>query len=220
MPEVRIEVATFYGDLNSVEARYPGLDYCYPPHRLRLGRFKHHRRLFRAFEALCLTEQEIQELCCWEGSKWARQKYEEDQGVKVIDTTGDDIAPWIDPRAMTVEERARMPPSRKLHKSQPLPNGTGSWLSTLTAPSYCEQQSTSYEQSINVPLSSSLTQPTALIESTALRELQDQLLQAWANGQDVPAHVEALVKDHVERGDLPEDFFTYARHAARRQRLL
>ena len=37
--EVRIETATFYGSLDTVEARYPGLNYSHPPHRKRLGRF-------------------------------------------------------------------------------------------------------------------------------------------------------------------------------------
>ena len=82
VPEVRIEVATFYGDLNSAEARYPGLNYCHPPHRMRLGRFKYHKRLFEAFDTLGLTYNEIQEFCCWEGTKWARERYERDEGVK------------------------------------------------------------------------------------------------------------------------------------------
>ncbi|KAG9626601.1 hypothetical protein KCU78_g24452, partial [Aureobasidium melanogenum] len=28
IPEIRIETATFYGSLDSIEARYPGLNYC------------------------------------------------------------------------------------------------------------------------------------------------------------------------------------------------
>ncbi|KAI6850983.1 hypothetical protein KC364_g13965 [Hortaea werneckii] len=104
VPEVRIEVSTFYGDLNSVEARYPGLNYCYPPHRMRLGRFKHHRRLFDAFDSLALTYNEIQDFCCWEGTKWARERYEKDEGISVLDTTGDDIAPYIDRRHCRVSD--------------------------------------------------------------------------------------------------------------------
>jgi len=98
VPEVRIEVATFYGDLNTTEARYPGLDYCYPPHRMRLSRFKHHARLFAAFDALRLTNQELQDFCCWEGTKWARERYERDEGVTVPDTTGDNIPQFVDRR--------------------------------------------------------------------------------------------------------------------------
>ncbi|KAI6864594.1 hypothetical protein KC338_g5360 [Hortaea werneckii] len=107
VPEVRIEVSTFYGDLNSVEARYPGLNYCYPPHRMRLGRFKHHRRLFDAFDNLGLTYNEIQDFCCWEGTKWARERYEKDEGIYVLDTTGDDIAPFIDRRDRRVQDEQR-----------------------------------------------------------------------------------------------------------------
>ncbi|KAI7208888.1 hypothetical protein KC333_g8964 [Hortaea werneckii] len=111
VPEVRIEVSTFYGDLNSVEARYPGLNYCYPPHRMRLGRFKHHRRLFDAFDNLGLTYNEIQDFCCWEGTKWARERYEKDEGIYVLDTTGDDIGPFIDRRdvvSLPDEQRRKM----------------------------------------------------------------------------------------------------------------
>lgn len=106
VPEVRIEVATFYGDLSTVESRYPGLNYCHPPHRMRLGRFPHHRKLFQAFSAIGLTEHEIQDFCCWEGTKWARERYEKDEGIKVTDTTGDEIGPWVDRRT---KENARRP---------------------------------------------------------------------------------------------------------------
>nr|POF17028.1 hypothetical protein CFP56_57844 [Quercus suber] len=107
VPEVRIEVSQFYGDLNSAEARYPGLNYAYRPHRLRLGRFKHHRRLFEAFDDLGLTYGEIQEFCCWEGTKWARERYEKDEGITVHDTTANEIGPYVDRREMKVEDERR-----------------------------------------------------------------------------------------------------------------
>ncbi|KAH0556844.1 hypothetical protein GP486_005370 [Trichoglossum hirsutum] len=97
VPEVRIETAIFYGNLDTIEARYPGLDYSHPPHRMRLGRFQWHRRLFRAFDELGLTKDEIASLCRWEGTKWARERYEKDEGVIVRDTTGDDIPMWEEP---------------------------------------------------------------------------------------------------------------------------
>lgn len=96
VPEVRIEVATFYGDLSTTESRYPGLSYTYPPHRMRLGRFKHHRRLFEAFDALGLTEQEVQDFCCWEGTLWARRRFERDEGCVVRDTTGEGIGGFVE----------------------------------------------------------------------------------------------------------------------------
>ncbi|KAF1944641.1 hypothetical protein EJ02DRAFT_84568 [Clathrospora elynae] len=96
--EVRIETANFYGSLDTIEARYPGLNYAFSPHRKRLGRFPHHRRLFEAFDRLGLTEAEIQGFCRWEGTLWARERYERDEGVRVIDTTGVEIGEWVDRR--------------------------------------------------------------------------------------------------------------------------
>ncbi|KAA8648506.1 hypothetical protein EYZ11_010717 [Aspergillus tanneri] len=93
VPEVRIETSTFYGSLDKVEAQYPGLDYSYGPHRMRLSRFPWHRRLFRVFDELGLTEAEISSLCRWEGTKSARERYEKEEGVKVQDTTADGVRP-------------------------------------------------------------------------------------------------------------------------------
>src|ERR1700761_9595376 len=93
--EVRIETHRFYGGLETIEAKYPGLNYAYPPHRNRLSRFPHHARLFEAFDNLGLTPYEIGELCKWEGTLWARQRYERDEGVNVMDTTGSEIKPWV-----------------------------------------------------------------------------------------------------------------------------
>lgn len=89
VPEVRIETSTFYGSLDCIEAQYPGLDYSHAPHRMRLSRFYWHRRLFRAFDELRLTPQEISSLCRWEGTKSARERYEKEEGVKVRDTTAE-----------------------------------------------------------------------------------------------------------------------------------
>ncbi|KAJ5893397.1 hypothetical protein N7495_005088 [Penicillium taxi] len=91
VPEVRIETHCFYGPLDCIEAQYPGLDYSFAPHRMRLGRFQYHRRLFRAFNELGLTADEISELCCWEGTKSARMRYERESGITVQDTTCDNV---------------------------------------------------------------------------------------------------------------------------------
>ncbi|KAL4891691.1 hypothetical protein BDV59DRAFT_181504 [Aspergillus ambiguus] len=118
VPEVRIETSTFYGSLDSVEAQYPGLDYSYPPHRMRLSRFHWHRRLFRVFDELGLTESEIASLCRWEGTKSARERYEKEEGIKVRDTTADAIRPATPPPLPSIElhfaggsERVEEPPS-------------------------------------------------------------------------------------------------------------
>ncbi|KAL8945468.1 MAG: hypothetical protein Q9211_000006 [Gyalolechia sp. 1 TL-2023] len=91
VPEVRAETARFYGHIDCVEAQYPGLDYAVGAHRLRLIRFPHHRRLFQVFDQLRLTNHEIQTLCKWEGTRWARERYEKDVGIMVLETTWDDV---------------------------------------------------------------------------------------------------------------------------------
>jgi hypothetical protein len=93
VPEVRIETANFYGALDCIEAQYPGLDYSHVPHRRRLSRFPWHKKLFRAFDELGLTRDEILSLCQWEGTKSAKDKYETDVGRVIRDTTMDGIAP-------------------------------------------------------------------------------------------------------------------------------
>ncbi|TKX19278.1 hypothetical protein C1H76_8463 [Elsinoe australis] len=98
IPEIRIETARFYGSLDSVEARYPGLNYTHIPHIRRLAHFPHHARLFRAIKALGITDCEILDMARWEGTLWARERFEKDEGIKVEDTTGDDIVDWVDPR--------------------------------------------------------------------------------------------------------------------------
>jgi hypothetical protein len=92
--EVRLETHRFYGSLDTIEAKYPGLNYTYAPHIKRLSYWPHHLRLFQAFREIGSTNQEILALCRWEGTLWARQRYEQDEGIKVPDTTGSDIKPW------------------------------------------------------------------------------------------------------------------------------
>lgn len=92
VPEVRIETQNFYGPLDCIEAQYPGLNYTFAPHRRRLSRFPHHKKLFRVFDELGLTDNEILSLCVWEGTKSAKDKYERDAGRPIRDTTIDGIA--------------------------------------------------------------------------------------------------------------------------------
>ncbi|KAF2216087.1 hypothetical protein CERZMDRAFT_5781, partial [Cercospora zeae-maydis SCOH1-5] len=176
VPEVRIEVATFYGDLNSAEARYPGLNYCHPPHRMRLGRFKHHKRLFDAFDNLGLTYGEIQDFCCWEGTKWARERYEKDEGVKVIDTTGDEIGPWVDRREMAPADDRRNSITRKTDISiRELPSEAAAR----------EQHVAELERRRDHALEQSLNQ---------------RIIAAWEQGQSLPPELEQYLKEQTERG--------------------
>jgi len=96
VPEVRLETAAFYGNLDTKEAQYPGLDYSYPPHRMRLSRFTWHRRLFRAFDNLGLTKAEIASLTKWEGTRWAKERFEKEQGIIIEDTTCKEIEDWVE----------------------------------------------------------------------------------------------------------------------------
>lgn len=97
IPEVRQETHAFYGHLDTQEAKYPGLDYSHQTHRIRLSRWPWHRRLFRAFDALHLTKAEICSLTKWEGTKWAKEKFEKEQGVTIKDTTADEVSDWVPP---------------------------------------------------------------------------------------------------------------------------
>ncbi len=47
------------------------------------------------FDELRLSEREIHGLCRWEGTRWARERYEKEEGVKIRDTTWDDIEPAV-----------------------------------------------------------------------------------------------------------------------------
>ncbi|EME82983.1 uncharacterized protein MYCFIDRAFT_121659, partial [Pseudocercospora fijiensis CIRAD86] len=179
VPEVRIEVATFYGDLNSAEARYPGLNYCYPPHRMRLGRFKHHKRLFDAFDNLGLTYNEIQDFCCWEGTKWARERYEKDEGVKVIDTTGDEIGPFVDRRERVAEDLRRHSITRKTDISVIVEEAH---TSHSRQPPIEEDDEEMDDQSIH-------------------QRINQHIIRAWEQGQTLPAEIEQYLKDQAERGN-------------------
>ncbi|KAG8163690.1 hypothetical protein KVR01_006987 [Diaporthe batatas] len=94
--EVRQEVHSFYGHLDTAEAKYPGLDYTNPTHRTRLSRWQWHRRMFRAFDALRLTPSEIAGLTKWEGTRWAKIRYEREQGTTIRDTAADGMPHWLD----------------------------------------------------------------------------------------------------------------------------
>ncbi|CAM1504725.1 Fc.00g023160.m01.CDS01 [Cosmosporella sp. VM-42] len=112
IPEVRQETHAFYGHLDTQEAKYPGLDYTHPTHRIRLSRWRWHRKLFRAFDSLRLTDHEISSLTHWEGTKWAKEKYEKEQGIKIRDTTADgfpdaaDIPDWYPTKASSSHRTA------------------------------------------------------------------------------------------------------------------
>lgn len=107
VPEVRLETQAFYGHLSSQEAKYPGLNYSYKPHRVRLSRYPWHRRLFRAFDSLQLTGSEIANLTKWEGTLWAKERFEKEQGIVIRDTTSDGIDDWVPPEMRVIPMAAQ-----------------------------------------------------------------------------------------------------------------
>ncbi|KAK5113940.1 hypothetical protein LTR62_003063 [Meristemomyces frigidus] len=232
VPEVRIEVATFYGDLNSVEARYPGLNYCYAPHRMRLGRFKHHKRLFDAFDNLGLTYHEIQEFCCWEGTKWARERcvkyprhrhqsmltgsdrYEKDESIIVTDTTGDEIKPWTAPTALTAEEERRR---QSIYRRTDISVVVQESDSTLTnhpnhieedeemsdADSEAEDDSAETETVHETPQeTAAAAQHLAEIQQRRDHAVTQRIIAAYEQGRSLPPEIETYLKEHAERGTL------------------
>ncbi|KAI0473807.1 hypothetical protein GGR56DRAFT_551120 [Xylariaceae sp. FL0804] len=104
--EVRQEVHSFYGHLDTQEAKYPGLDYTHRIHRIRLSRWPWHRKLFRAFDGLRLTHAEIGGLTKWEGTKWAKERFERDSGFTIRDTASDDVGEWVEPEDRAQASRA------------------------------------------------------------------------------------------------------------------
>jgi hypothetical protein len=222
--EVRIETQRFYGGLETVEARYPGLNYSHAPHRKRLGRFPHHARLFKAFDELGLTEYEISMLCRWEGTLWARQRYERDEGMKVVDTTGLEIGPYVDRRRVQKRSRRSSPRGIKVktHIEVEIEEVAGSSASDArTQTSTPIPQSQSHAQSMLFPrdahmpdaISSRQPTPSATSEADELlppRAAYERALAAVA-ARGIPTHMaditldpawEQYLKEQAERGEL------------------
>lgn len=109
LQEVRLETVRFYGARVCEEAQYPALDYNNPSHRMRLSHFTNHRRLFRTFDELRLTDGEIQKLCRWEGTRWAREEYEAHNGKRVKETTWDGVADHRNRRTRVIRAPGALP---------------------------------------------------------------------------------------------------------------
>ncbi|KAK6820981.1 hypothetical protein PG987_015381 [Apiospora arundinis] len=152
--EVRQEVHSFYGHLDTQEAKYPGLDYCNPIHRIRLSRWAWHRRLFRAFDGLRLTHSEISNLTKWEGTKWAKERFERDSGITIRDTADEGMSAWVPP-----EERPAV---------------------AAATPSEDEEDSDGDLESIGIALNQRLLERTARQEAGAnITEPLDEEWEQW-----------------------------------------
>ncbi|RJE23827.1 hypothetical protein PHISCL_03858 [Aspergillus sclerotialis] len=191
VPEVRLETATFYGSLDCLEAQYPGLDYTYPPHRMRLSRYPWHCRLFKVFDALKLTDNEISSLCRWEGTKSARERYEKEEGVTVHDTTAAGVAvdsfipPSIHVHIYTDEDDA-LPAMENESKTDSLEDETISLASSLeneSSPEPSEEESAHDNESIGVALSDHSETP--------------RRVRRWVRPRSIEYYWELFLKDSL-----------------------
>lgn len=186
VPEVRHEVQVFYGSLDCLEAQYPGLDYTFAPHRRRLSRYTWHRRLFRTFDDLGLTDHEILSLCQWEGTRSAKERYEAETKRKIIDTTADDIA------KLPVSEGPR---ARAYNWSEPEDNTDTETATEIEAMDF----ETPMEQSDDDEVSSSV--------GVQLNQQLQAAVEARSRGEEatVDAQWEQWMKEALERNDLDRD---------------
>ena len=197
VPEVRLETLCFYGPINCLEAQYPGLNYSNPGHRLRLSRFSFHRRLFRAFDMLRLTETEIHHLCRWEGTKWARERYEKDEGVLIRDTTWDELA--------AVERTVPNSPILSLHDADETDDDM-----LMRGGAFGEAEDMDEDGNEEEDQEEAGDQSEdGIVPPSVGMELNQRLLaasEASARGEDVELNPawEQWLKEAAERGTLPE----------------
>lgn len=181
--EVRQEVHAFYGHLETQEAKYPGLDYCHPTHRIRLSRWQWHRRMFRAFDGLRLTPNEIAGLTKWEGTKWAKERYEREQGITIRDTTADEFSDWVAPTDGHIRERQEEEEPAELMDE------------TMAAELMDETMAEDSDEelaSVGVDLNARLRERVALRNVSG--DLSTTLDEEW----------EQWLKNAIETGELPE----------------
>lgn len=162
---------------------------------MRLGRFKHHKRLFDAFDTLGLTYGEIQDFCCWEGTKWARERYEKDEGVKVVDTTGDEIGPFVDRRDLREDHLRRHSITRKTDIS----------IVVEHQPRIDEDPEHIMEEDEEMTDGESEEEAREITEteheSQDEQEITQSIIAAWEQGQSLSPEFEQYLKEQSERGD-------------------
>ena len=187
VPEVRSETVRFYGPSSEEEARWPGLDYSSRAHRLRLSAFPHHRALFQAFDCLGLTVSEIYDICKWEGTKYAKDRYNATHSDKVRDTTWDGIRD--DNRQRRLPAARRHVPGESCHSSQSPAHKSRYLVAERSAAHLeCDEDDRVVERSVGVSLNERLRAATA----------------ARLQGHDVPLDpaYEAWLKEATERGTI------------------
>jgi hypothetical protein len=188
VPEVRLETQAFYGHLSSQEAKYPGLDYSYQPHRNRLSRYPWHRRLFRAFDNLRLTESEIASLTKWEGTRWAKERFEREQGIIIRDTTADEIEDWVEPELRTPS--APQAQRAGVDDMEDIQQEDGREMEENEIDEDMDEDSDMELQSVGIELNERLRAAVAQREAGNTATVMDEEWEQW-------------LKDAVEAGGIP-----------------
>lgn len=165
-------------------------------------------------DELELTDGEILDLVRWEGSLWARERYEREQKVKVTDTTGDEIGEWVDPRRIkvhvktettVVEERVVAPsPDDLAARDGPLPyHDNGASSAALAPPTLIPHMSRSSDDS-EMPDILSVSHSESDPDATLVRvrydsELYRQLLRLLPGQQvEMTPELEAYLKEQYD----------------------
>jgi hypothetical protein len=172
---------------------------------------------------LGLTEFEISMLCRWEGTLWARQRYERDEGIKVVDTTGMEIGLWVDRRRVQKRSRRSSPRGIKVktHIEVEIEEvGSSSDARTQTSTPIPQSQSHSlyYPQTLargvehgDAISSRQVTPSISDSEDPTAAHLTHQSVMAAAAARGLPTHLaditldpawEQYLKEQAERGEL------------------
>ncbi|KAL7620376.1 hypothetical protein AAE478_009371 [Parahypoxylon ruwenzoriense] len=202
IPEVRQEVHSFYGHLNTEEAKYPGLDYTNRIHRIRLSRWPWHRRLFRAFDSLRLTHSEISNLTKWEGTKWAKERFERDSGITIRDTAFDEIAEWVEP-----EDRPQTVRATSREETEDLEDATATPDEDMEGEEDSEAELTSVGVALNERLRERAARHEAGDTSVPLDEEWEQWLKNAIESGELPFLTEQIVRQPNNITLVPQALF-------------
>ncbi|CAK7244895.1 MAG: hypothetical protein STHCBS139747_006458 [Sporothrix thermara] len=210
--EVRQEVHSFYGHLDTQEAKYPGLDYCHPIHRIRLGRWPWHRRLFRAFDALCLTPTEIASLTKWEGTRWAKERYEKEQDIVIQDTAAEgmpdyrNVAKWPDERTHITDDYE----SLLTGTQTPTAHGEDAAMNDASSGGLTDRDEGAGIESIGIQLNEQLRERVAAHNAGDTSQPLDEDWEQWLKNAIETGNLN-MVAQHMPLDDLP---FVHSRYTS------
>lgn len=180
--EVRQEVHSFYGHLDTQEAKYPGLDYTHRIHRIRLGRWPWHRKLFRAFDSLGLTPSEIHGLTKWEGTKWAKERFEREEGITIRDTAADGFPDWVEPEDRVENDHGMQDEDEDMD---------------------AEEESEEELESVGISLNERLRERVAMREAGDTSQVLDEEWEQWLKNAIETGELTTLPDDMMRE----QDFF-------------